>query len=165
MTTVGIVFAPTLNIPAPLISLFVMENDRVFGTPIDITTPVSPYPVDTPLSGVTPESVRSPRYKPSNDFSIANYNQTGFFQQSAPPSRDGYDTGIPPSQSSNKENGSTSYHDRFSTSNGNRTTQSGHSMSKQAKRDSNTLYMGLNVGSMSLREAPLSRLREAENNE
>lgn len=165
MTTVGIVFAPTLNIPAPLISLFVMENDRVFGTPIDITTPVSPYPVDTPLSGVTPESVRSPRYKASNDFPTPNYNQTGFFQQSAPPSRDGYETGTPPSQSSNKENGSTSYHDRFSTSNGNRATQAGHSMSKQAKRDSNTLYMGLNVGSMSLREAPLSRLREAENNE
>jgi RalA-binding protein 1 len=160
-TTVGIVFAPTLNIPAPLISLFVMENDRVFGTPIDITTPISPYPVDTPLSGVTPESVRSPRHKPSSDFSIPNYNQTGFFQQSAPPSRDGYDTGI----SSNKENGSTSYHDRFSASNGNRTAQVGNSMSKQAKRDSNTLYMGLNVGSMSLREAPLSRLREAENNE
>jgi len=161
---VGIVFAPTLNIPAPLISLFVMENDRVFGTPIDITTPVSPYPVDTPLSVVTPESVRSPRYKPSNDFSIPNYNQTGFFQQSAPPSREGYDNGFS-SQSSNKENGSTSYHDRFSVSNGNRTAQPGNSMSKQAKRDSNTLYMGLNAGSMSMREAPLSRLREAENNE
>lgn len=36
-------------------------------------------------------------------------------------------------------------------------------MSKQAKRESNTLYM--NLGPMSQREAPLSRLREAEINE
>jgi RalA-binding protein 1 len=141
----------------------VMENDRVFGTPIDITTPVSPYPADTPLSGVTPESVRSPRHKPSADFTTPNYNQTGFFHQSAPPSRDGYDTGIPPAQVSNKENGSTSYHDRFSASNGIRTTQLGNTMSKQAKRDSNVLHM--NLGPMSLRESPLSRLREADGNE
>lgn len=142
-----------------------MENDKVFGTPIDITTPISPYPTDTPLSGVTPESVSSPRHKPSSDFSIPNYNQssynqTGFFQQSAPPSREGLDSGI---YSSNKENGSTSYHDRFSASNGSRTTQLANSMSKQAKRDSNALYM--NLGPMNLKEAPLSRLREAENNE
>jgi RalA-binding protein 1 len=142
-----------------------MENDRVFGTQIDITTPVSPYPADTPLSGVTPEHVRLPRHKPSGDFTIPNYNQTGFFQQSATPSRDGYDMGMAPSQLSNKENGSTSYHDRFSQSNGSRTTQLGNPMSKQAKRESNTLFMGLNHGSMGQREAPLSRLREAEINE
>lgn len=140
-----------------------MENDKVFGTPIDITTPVSPYPADTPLSAVTPESVRSPRHKPSGDVSTPTYNQTGFFQQSVPPSREGFDSGIYSSQSSNKENGSTSYHDRFSGPNGSRTTQLGNSMSKQAKRDSNALYM--NLGPMSLKEAPLSRLREAENNE
>ena len=139
-----------------------MENDRVFGTPIDITTPVSPYPADTPLSGVTPESVRSPRHKPSGDLTIPNYNQTGFFQQSAPPSRDGFDTGMT-SFPSNKENGSTSYHDRFSQSNGIRTTQLGNPMSKQAKRESNALYM--NLGPTNYREPPLSRLREAETNE
>lgn len=35
---VGIVFAPTLNIPAPLISLFVTDHAAIFGTPVDIKT-------------------------------------------------------------------------------------------------------------------------------
>ncbi|KAG9857239.1 RhoGAP-domain-containing protein, partial [Aureobasidium melanogenum] len=162
---VGIVFAPTLNIPAPLISLFVMENTRVFGPPIDITTPVTQYPADTPLSGVTPESVRSPRQKPSSDFSAPSYNQTGFFQQSAALSRDAYDSGIYSSQTANKENGPPSHSDRYPGSNGSRTTQQGNPMSKQAKRESNTLFMNLGPGPMSQRESPLSRLREADNDE
>ncbi|KAH0171977.1 RhoGAP-domain-containing protein, partial [Aureobasidium melanogenum] len=162
---VGIVFAPTLNIPAPLISLFVMENARVFGPPIDITTPVTSYPADTPLSGVTPESVRSPRQKPSNDFSAPSYNQSGFFQQSAALSRDAYDSGISSFQMANKENGPPSHSDRYPGSNGSRTTQLGNPMSKQAKRESNTLFMNLGPGPMSQRESPLSRLREADNDE
>ncbi|KAI4727856.1 RhoGAP-domain-containing protein [Aureobasidium sp. EXF-10728] len=161
---VGIVFAPTLNIPAPLISLFVMENDRVFGPPIDISTPVTTsYAVDTPLSGVTPESVRSPRHKPSSDFAAPSYQQAGFFQHAAPSSRDGQDTGNASSQMMNKENGAPSYSDRFSGANGSRTTQLSNPMSKQAKRESNTLFM--NLGPMSQRESPLSRLREADDNE
>ncbi|KAI5268849.1 RhoGAP-domain-containing protein [Aureobasidium subglaciale] len=158
---VGIVFAPTLNIPAPLISLFVMENDRVFGPPIDITTPVTSQPADTPLSGVTPESVRSPRHKMSRESSTHEYNQTSFFQQLAPPTRDGHDNGFAPSQAANNENRSVPYNDRFSGSNGSRTNQLSNPMSKQAKRESNTLFM--NFGPAGQREPPLSRLREAEN--
>ncbi|TIA43515.1 RhoGAP-domain-containing protein [Aureobasidium pullulans] len=159
--TVGIVFAPTLNIPAPLISLFVMENDRIFGAPIDITTPVTAYPVDTPLSGVTPESVRSPRQKPSSEVSTPSYIQTSFYQQSAPSSRDGYDASLASSQLAHKENGPIPQNDRFSGQTGSRATQLSNPMSKQAKRESNTLFM--NLGPMGQREPALSRLREAEN--
>ena len=141
-----------------------MENDRVFGPPIDITTPVTTsYPVDTPLSGVTPESVRSPRHKPSGDFAAPSYQQAGFFQHAGPSSRDGQDTGNASSQMMHKENGAPSYSDRFSAANGSRTTQLSNPMSKQAKRESNTLFM--NLGPMSQRESPLSRLREADSNE
>lgn len=139
-----------------------MENTKVFGPPIDITTPVTPY-ADTPLSGVTPESVRSPRQKPSSDFSAPSYNQTGFYQQSAAPSRDTYDIGFASSQMANKENGPPLHNDRFAGPNGSRATQLGNPMSKQAKRESNTLFM--NLGPMSQRESPLSRLREADNDE
>ncbi|PNS20558.1 hypothetical protein CAC42_6008 [Sphaceloma murrayae] len=41
---VGIVFSPTLNIPAPLISLFVTDHGKIFGPPIDIATVESKLP-------------------------------------------------------------------------------------------------------------------------
>ncbi|KAG8623955.1 hypothetical protein KVT40_008931 [Elsinoe batatas] len=41
---VGIVFSPTLNIPAPLISLFVTDHGKIFGAPIDIASVESKLP-------------------------------------------------------------------------------------------------------------------------
>lgn len=143
-----------------------MENGKIFGPPIDITTPVTAQAADTPLSGVTPESIRSPRHKPSNDLSTPSYNQTGFNHQSMPPSRD-YDIGFASSQPAYKENGPGPHNDGLPTQARGRnvySTQLITPMSKQAKRESNTLFM--NLGPMGQREShtsALSRLREAEN--
>lgn len=144
-----------------------MENTKIFGSPVDIATPVSSHAADTPISGATPDSMRSPRHKPSTDSSVSSYSKSGYnASSSGPPSREGLETGFGPSQHMYKENGSGSYNDSIAAQGRNRNvyssnTQSNLPMSKQAKRESNTLFM--NLGPMGQREPALSRLRETEN--
>jgi RalA-binding protein 1 len=129
-----------------------MENAKIFGPPMEITTPVTCYPADTPLSGVTPESIRSARNQLSGDIQAPSYMQK-------PSSREGHDSSL----AAHKENGAGAYSDRFSTQNSSRnaySTQLNNPMSKQAKRESNTLFM--NLGAMAQREPALGRLREGE---
>ncbi|KAK3063029.1 hypothetical protein LTS18_002889, partial [Coniosporium uncinatum] len=83
---VGIVFAPTLNIPAPLISTFLTDYPRVFGPPAVAVAfanePSSPIH-EVVVSAPTPTSatdLRSPRHQMFSDLPTPAYNQTGFQQ-------------------------------------------------------------------------------------
>ncbi|KAK3062908.1 hypothetical protein LTS18_003114 [Coniosporium uncinatum] len=83
---VGIVFAPTLNIPAPLISIFLTDYPRVFGPPAVVVAfanePSSPLH-EVVVSAPTPISatdLRSPRHQMFSDLPTPAHNQTGFQQ-------------------------------------------------------------------------------------
>lgn len=100
---VGIVFSPTLNIPAPVFALFLQQYDGIFGqAPDDHGTPVEVTVTAPPLS---PEDIRSPRrQKFAQDLPTPSYEQS-FQQQTLPPSfpvpqhyqqRAQYDTGFTP---------------------------------------------------------------------
>lgn len=88
---VGIVFSPTLNIPAPLITLFVTDHTTIFGAPMDISALKVPPPrsqSNTPLAsplGIMPppqlpqQDMRSPRSQNFPSQSTPSYNQSGSF--------------------------------------------------------------------------------------
>ena len=63
---VGIVFSPTLNIPAPVFSLFITEYEVVFDEPDDIpetsTPPAAPEPALYNLHSETPPPVTHPNH-------------------------------------------------------------------------------------------------------
>ncbi|GAB7337649.1 hypothetical protein MBLNU457_g2944t1 [Dothideomycetes sp. NU457] len=88
---VGIVFSPTLNIPAPLITLFVTDHATIFGAPMDISA-MRPPPLrsqsNTPLAsplGIMPpprlpqQDIRSPRSQNFPNQPTPTYNQSGSF--------------------------------------------------------------------------------------
>ena len=90
MCTVGIVFAPTLNVPAPLISIFVEDQNAIFGTPIDeAESPIATHDNKTHLSAPSsqPMDLRSPRKQMFSDLPTPAYNQTTF-QSFNPPAND-----------------------------------------------------------------------------
>ena len=81
---VGIVFAPTLNIPAPLISFFLTDFEDIFGTPLDeANSPIHEIHVSTPPLGS--EAIRSPRHQMFSDIPTPAYNETTFQQPYQPP--------------------------------------------------------------------------------
>lgn len=59
MRNVGIVFSPTLNIPTPVLSMFLTEFDAVFSESFEVTT-IPPLEIAT-NEPLTPEDIRSPR--------------------------------------------------------------------------------------------------------
>ena len=101
---VGIVFSPTLNIPAPVFSMFLTDFDAIFGTEPDdsIPTPIE-VSVTEPL---TPEDVRSPRRQLFSDIPTPSYNQDTFpkqgltYEQVLRDSHKDMDTGFIPLQPS-----------------------------------------------------------------
>lgn len=60
---VGIVFAPTLNLPAPLISLFVTDHLVIFGPPLqlDLTSILAVPPTPTGNLSFFPQDIADPR--------------------------------------------------------------------------------------------------------
>ncbi|KAL8952432.1 MAG: hypothetical protein Q9222_001667 [Ikaeria aurantiellina] len=78
---VGIVFSPTLNIPAPVFSMFLTDFDAIFGEEPRMA-PAAPMEVsiNEPL---TPEDIRSPRRQMFSDIPTPSYNQTQFSQKSS----------------------------------------------------------------------------------
>lgn len=89
--SVGVVFSPTLNLPGPLISLFVEEQHRIFGPPLDsIHTPASPRDGHSTTGSA---DLRSPRKQMFSDLPTPAYNQTQF-QSVGGPHAD--DTGMIP---------------------------------------------------------------------
>jgi len=105
---VGIVFSPTLNIPAPVFALFLQQYDGIFGQePEDHDfTAVQSVTMSAPL---TPEDIRSPRQQKFQNLPTPSYDQTTFsqtqgfpqpqyYQPQQPQQR--YDTGFTPLQPS-----------------------------------------------------------------
>ncbi|KAL8944546.1 MAG: hypothetical protein Q9216_000349 [Gyalolechia sp. 2 TL-2023] len=75
---VGIVFSPTLNIPAPVFSMFLTEFDAIFGEGLEQTSAApTEVAVNEPL---TPEDIRSPRRQMFSDIPTPSYNQSHFPQ-------------------------------------------------------------------------------------
>ena len=73
---VGIVFSPTLNIPAPVFSIFLTEFDVIFGRmPDDTAIPTLQVTSNEPL---TPEDIRSPRRQMFSDIPTPSYTQESF---------------------------------------------------------------------------------------
>lgn len=73
---VGIVFAPTLNIPAPVFAMFLTEFDSIFADEHeDSTAPPFELSVTEPL---TPEDIRSPRRQMFSEIPTPSYNQPTF---------------------------------------------------------------------------------------
>ena len=76
---VGIVFAPTLNIPSGVFSTFLTDFDTIFGEePEAGSTPPPEVSVTEPL---TPEDIRSPRRQMFSDIPTPSYNQNTFASQ------------------------------------------------------------------------------------
>ena len=100
---VGIVFSPTLNIPAPVFAMFLTEFEAIFGEepkePVQIPTEVT---VNEPL---TPEDIRSPRRQMFSEIPTPSYQQSNFPQNpshapTSGPHQPDNDTGLVPMQPS-----------------------------------------------------------------
>lgn len=103
---VGIVFAPTLNIPAPVFSTFLTDYDKIFGaiSPVDDTTPSV---VLSPQDPLTPEDIRSPRHQMFSDLPTPAYAQVSFGAAETSghhDPREMYDTGFVPMQPGHEQN-------------------------------------------------------------
>ena len=76
MRNVGIVFSPTLNIPTPVLSMFLSEFEAIFGEPPEDTgIPPAELMGSEPL---TPEDIRSPRRQMFSDLPTPSYTQEAF---------------------------------------------------------------------------------------
>jgi len=75
---VGIVFAPTLNIPAPLISFFLTDFADIFGAALDeASSPI--HEIRNNSSHLGDDAIRSPRRQMFSDLpNTPAYNQTSF---------------------------------------------------------------------------------------
>jgi RalA-binding protein 1 len=92
---VGIVFAPTLNIPAPLISFFLTDYPDIFGTALDeASSPI--YEIRNNTSYLGDDGLRSPRRQMFSDLPTPAYNQTSFPQHIDRPPQ-GYQASSAPS--------------------------------------------------------------------
>ncbi|KAJ5694061.1 hypothetical protein N7536_004473 [Penicillium majusculum] len=100
---VGIVFAPTLNIPAPVFSMFLTDYDSIFGdTDSSFAKSATEMTVENTL---TPDDIRSPRHQMFSDLPTPSYQQTSFQPTSnvngpSDDPRTHYDTGFTPMQPS-----------------------------------------------------------------
>jgi RalA-binding protein 1 len=99
---VGIVFSPTLNIPAPVFALFLNQYEGIFGEePAEHNGPVEVTISAPPL---TPEDIRSPRRQMFQELPTPSYDQQSFSQVLSFPQpqqhqqRAAYDTGFTPLQ-------------------------------------------------------------------
>ena len=73
---VGIVFSPTLKIPAPVFQMFLDEFEVIFGEePPAVLDPAPEVSVSEPL---TPDDIRSPRKQMFSDLPTPAYDQTSF---------------------------------------------------------------------------------------
>ncbi|KAL8999269.1 MAG: hypothetical protein Q9169_001814 [Polycauliona sp. 2 TL-2023] len=76
---VGIVFSPTLNIPAPVFAMFLTEFDAIFGEGHGQVPAASiEVSINEPL---TPEDIRSPRRQMFSDIPTPSYTQSTFPQK------------------------------------------------------------------------------------
>jgi RalA-binding protein 1 len=168
---VGIVFAPTLNIPAPLIAFFLTDYPDIFGSPLDeASSPIHEIRANTNHLG--DDAVRSPRRQMFSDLPTPAYNETTFpqrfdrrppqFQDSSAPShsapqppqqqqergRNGsYDSGFIPIRPSYD---TTQYEQAYQNGEGygslNSAVQGNSREQRQRRRESGMLLMNMNMG-------------------
>lgn len=97
---VGIVFSPTLNIPAPVFALFLQQFEGIFEYRPDSNS--GPIEVTVTAPPLAPDDIRSPRKQKFQDLPTPSYNQQTFpGQHQSPaqfpmPGRAAYDTGFTP---------------------------------------------------------------------
>ncbi|PGH18732.1 hypothetical protein AJ79_00145 [Helicocarpus griseus UAMH5409] len=165
---VGIVFAPTLNIPAPVFSMFLTDFESIFGQPVkDFSIHPAELIADKSPS---PEDIRSPRHQMFSDLPTPSYAQSSF-----PPShhrsemmpegaqrerdpREKYDTGFIPIHPTYEQHvlGSDPSHRHQSHAQGRADEYNSMSnllapgmnnmqqpMSKSKRRESNLLFMNI----------------------
>ena len=77
MRNVGIVFAPTLNIPAPVFAQFLSDFDAVFDSGVTPEGQVRRVEVNMPTS-LAPVDIRSPRHQMFSDLPTPAYSRTSF---------------------------------------------------------------------------------------
>lgn len=98
---VGIVFSPTLNIPAPVFSMFLTDFDSIFGAEVsDITTKTVEITIEKPVAA---DDIRSPRHQMFSELPTPAYNQISFplpMGQADNRPSGAYDTGFIPMQPS-----------------------------------------------------------------
>lgn len=144
---VGIVFSPTLNIPAPVFAMFLTEFDAIFGEePEDPNVTPPEVCITEPL---TPEDIRSPRRQMFSEIPTPSYNQETFphlqqqkiqqpsYEQFAQAFQADHDTGMIPLQPSYET--ATSF-DRSPRK------QSGDGAAKARRRESSMLLTSGNMG-------------------
>jgi RalA-binding protein 1 len=91
----GIVFSPTLNIPAPVFGMFLTDFEAIFGTEPAENAPIHEQTKTVELSvpnHLTAGDIRSPRHQMFTDLPTPAYNQTTF-SKGQPPSQ--FPTGQP----------------------------------------------------------------------
>ncbi|KAJ5477256.1 hypothetical protein N7539_007400 [Penicillium diatomitis] len=155
---VGIVFAPTLNIPAPVFSMFLTDFDSIFGD-AEAVVPTVELTVENSLS---PDDVRSPRHQMFSDIPTPSYNKTAFNGSnsgsgSTEPVHN-YDTGFIPMQPSYEQptyksetysampGNSSQYHSMNDMLN---PTSNDSRSAKAKRRESSMLYMESTPGDFS----------------
>ena len=84
MRNVGIVFAPTLNIPAPVFAQFLSDFDAVFESGVAQEGQTRTVEVNMP-NHLAPVDIRSPRHQMFSDLPTPGYSQTSF-SKGPPPS-------------------------------------------------------------------------------
>jgi RalA-binding protein 1 len=177
---VGIVFSPTLNIPAPVFSMFLTEFDGIFGPATAPSPPVEAAPPATKVTEIhvdkslTTDDIRSPRHQMFSDIPTPAYNQNTFpnldRKLDIPTSQAAYDTGFIPMQPSYEQQvyGAIPYDQRNGGQSGtapsaepqygsmNRMLAPANVASLKAKRrESSMLFMG-----MGNRKSSIPRSRE-----
>lgn len=143
---VGIVFAPTLNIPAPVFSMFLTDFDEIFGEePSDADTKTVELTVDKFL---TQDDIRSPRHQMFSDIPTPAYNQTSFQGMDNPAQgnhqdiRSAYDTGFIPMQPSYQQQPIGSDPSQMSSMNMGLAPMNPN-QSRSKRRESSMLFMGM----------------------
>ncbi|PGH10834.1 hypothetical protein AJ80_07385 [Polytolypa hystricis UAMH7299] len=175
---VGIVFAPTLNIPAPVFAMFLTDFDSIFGDPPEYDDdPPAQVPVELTVNQtLSAEDIRSPRHQMFTDLPTPGYAQQSFHDHDASsgPHRDpreNYDTGFIPMQPTYEQHvmgdiqpppqrhgsGDAAYHQYGSM--GSMLTPSGNNRqsTKAKRRESNLLFM-----SMANRRSAVPKPREGK---
>jgi RalA-binding protein 1 len=74
---VGIVFAPTLNIPAPVFAQFLSDFQAVFDSDAESEAQTRTVEVTVPNT-LAPADIRSPRHQMFSDLPTPAYSQTSF---------------------------------------------------------------------------------------
>jgi len=165
---VGIVFSPTLNIPAPVFAMFLTDFDAVFGEePEDPNVTPPEVFITEPL---TPEDIRSPRRQMFSDIPTPSYTQDSFphlqqkiqqpsYEQFSQAFHADHDTGMIPLQPSYETSTSFAPTSHNAPQGPTARKQSGDSTAKARRRESSMLLMAGGLGGSGQRKSSMPLLR------